>query len=125
MPRNRASDTRRTVYITCPCCRAKVRLAVDEAPAKRALNWDEINWSMATSKIADFLGVSRATVSVARRRLAPETIAKANPQKKYDWKNVDWRMTTREISGVLGAPESYVSLMRRSHAPGTVNRRCR
>jgi hypothetical protein len=114
-------DTRRTVYITCPHCGEGVSLSVQEKPKKQLVNWERVDWSQSTLDIAKALGVARSSVAMARRKMAPETIGKNMPHRKFDWKTQDWRMSNGEIARALGTSETYVSSMRKQWAPGTMH----
>jgi hypothetical protein len=114
-------DSRRTVYITCPHCGGGVSLSVQEKPKKQLVNWERVDWAQSTMDIAKALGVARSSVAMARRKMAPETIGKTMPHKKYDWKGQDWRMSNSEIARALGSSDAYVSAMRRQWAPGTMH----
>lgn len=90
------------------------------------LHWSKVDWSQATSVIAQQTGTNVGTVSIQRRKHAPETVGRSfvgkTPKRTFhDWGNVDWSKPSSVIAREFGTDPSHVSKARMKHAPETVN----
>lgn len=85
-------------------------------PPLRRIRWTSLDWSKSTSEISRELGVSAVTVSIARRKHAPDTVQSQRARiREEQWQAVDWSKTSTEIAHDLGCSLSSVSHARRRH----------
>jgi hypothetical protein len=103
----------------------KVKL-VTRMTSNRGTDWSSVDWKKANCDLARKHGVTAATVSVARKRHAPDTVGKREgltilgTQKSFDWSSVDWDRPNCQLSREMGTARSTVSVARKKHAPETV-----
>ena len=91
-------------------------------PRPRLVDWEtrDIDWRKSTKELAAELGLSTATVNIARNIHAPVTPSGRLGSPRYDWRSVDWSKSTSELVRQTGQSQPAVSHARRTHAPDTI-----
>lgn len=80
-------------------------------------DWQSVDWSQPSGKIAVALGTQLAAVSRMRRKLAPETLTKCCPNRTINWAQADWSLQNRNVAKQLGCSETAVIMRRQQNGP--------
>ena len=82
--------------------------------------WDEVDWRKSTNTIAEEVGAAPSTVSVRRKKHAPETLYATSDhaqRSKERLSEADWSLSNEEIVTATGYTYSGVAKARRRLAP--------